>query len=354
MRWVVAVCALLLAVGRIGPAAADPISKGIKLDSGFQELVVSVPDLEQAVAFYQRVGGWRVVYRGALQPEMLAAWKLPDTAKGTEAVLQNPGDASGFIRLIKFRGVAQEEVRPSAKAWDTGGFAHFDVYAHDAWQKYNQFRQAGWHAYALPVQHQMERLTSIATLMQGPADEVVGILQRLDPPLAGMGNLKELSYAFEAVETVKDFDATAAFYTDKLGFKVFRKDQGLATGPGPNVYGLPTNLAGNVYRRLTWLHPKGDVAQNDHIGAIVLAAYYGVQGEDYAAHARPPNLGLIAARFPVSDADGRAADLHAKGVPLEYEPADIGMMPYGAVKMFAVRDPNGAWLEFFEPADKPQ
>ncbi len=354
MRRLYVLAMLLLGSALARPAqAAEAISKGLKLDGGFQELVISVPDLEVATALYQRVAGWRVVHRGAVQPEILAAWKLPDTAKAIDVVLQNPGDPSGFIRLVKFRGIAQEEVRPSARPWDTGGFAGFDVYARDTWQKYTQLRQAGWHAYAQPVQHQVDGLTSLQTLIQGPANEVIGIIQRLDPPLASFPNLKEMSFAFNVFETVKDFDATVAFYTEKLGFKAFLRDQGLAAPPGRNIYGLPGNLVNNVYRRSIRLHPRGDVAQDDHAGSISITSYYGASGDDYAATAKPPNYGLIAARFPVSDVIGHAADLKAKGVQLEYEPTDVGMMPYGPAKVFAVRDPNGAWIEFFEPADKP-
>jgi catechol 2,3-dioxygenase-like lactoylglutathione lyase family enzyme len=333
--------------------AAEAISKGLRLDGGFQELVVSVPDIEAATAFYQKVAGWRVVHRGAVQPEVLAAWRLPESAKAIDVVLQNPGDPIGFIRLVKFRGIAQEEVRPSARIWDTGGFAGFDVFARDTWQKYTQFRQAGWHAYAQPVQHQVGGLTSIQTLLQGPANEMIGIIQRLDPPLAGFPNLKEMSYAFNVFETVKDFDATVAFYTEKLGLKIFMRDQGLAAPPGRNIYGLPANLVNNVYRRTVRLHPRGDVAQDDHAGSISITSYYGASGDDFSGSARPPNLGLIAARFPVSDAVAKAAELRAKGIPLEYAPEDVGMLPYGPAKVFAIRDPNGAWIEFFEPADKP-
>ena len=354
MRRLFVLAMLLVASALVRPAqAGEAISKSLKLDGGFQELVISVPDIEAATLLYQRVAGWRVVHRGAVQPEMLAAWHLPDTAKAIDVVLQNPGDTSGFIRLVKFRGIAQEEIRPSARIWDTGGFAGFDVYARDTWQKYTQLRQAGWHAYAQPVQHQVSGLTSIQTLMQGPANEVVGIIQRLDPPLANFPNLKEMSFAFNVFETVKDFDATVAFYTEKLGFKAFLRDQGLAAPVGRNIYGMPANLVNNIYRRTVRLHPRGDAAQDDHAGSIDITSYYGAGGDDFALVAKPPNLGLIAARFPVSDAFARAADLRAKGVPLEFEPTDVGMMPYGPAKVFAVRDPNGAWIEFFEPADKP-
>ena len=354
MRRLYILAMLLVASACAQPAqAAEAISKGLRLDGGFQELVISVPDLEAATLLYQRVAGWRVVHRGAVQPEMLTAWRLPEPTKANDVVLQNPGDPNGFIRLVKFRGIAQEEVRPSARIWDTGGFVGFDVYARDTWQKYTQLRQAGWHAYAQPVQHQVGGLTSIQTLLQGPANEVVSIVQRLDPPLANFPNLKEMSFAFNVFATAKDFDATVAFYTEKLGFKIFLRDQGLAAPPGRNIYGMPGNLVNNVYRRTVRLHPRGDVAQDDHAGSIAITSYYGAIGDDFAVSARPPHLGLIAARFPVSDAIAHAADLRAKGVMLEYEPTDVGMLPYGPAKIFAVRDPNGAWIEFFEPADKP-
>src|SRR6478735_4327863 len=98
MRRLYVLAMLLLASALARPAqAAEAISKGLKLDGGLQELVISVPDLEIAAALYQRVAGWRVVHRGAVQPEMLAAWRLPESAKAIDVVLQNPGDPSGFI-----------------------------------------------------------------------------------------------------------------------------------------------------------------------------------------------------------------------------------------------------------------
>ncbi len=333
--------------------AAEAISKSVRLDGGFQELVISVPDLEQAVAFYQRVAGWRIVYRGATQPEMLAAWKLPESAKANEAVLQNPGDTAGFIRLIKFRGIAQDEVRPSARAWDTGGFAGFSLRARDVWQKYFQFRQGGWHGLSQPVQVQEDRFSDLRVMMQGSANEVVDLEQRLDPPLGNFPNLKELSYATNVFSTAKDFDATLAFYTEKLGFKVFLRHEGLVGPAGPNLFGLPHNIVNNVYRRVAFLHPHGDNPRDEHAGAVSIMTFYGAQGEDFAPRGRAPNLGVIAARFPVSDADGHAEALEAKGVTLEYQPTDVGMLPYGAARVFGVRDPNGACIEFFEPADKP-
>ena len=100
-------------------------------------------------------------------------------------------------------------------------------------------------------------------------------------------------------------------------------------------------------------YPQGDDAVNPHMGSIAFSAYYGAEGSDYSARAHAPNLGIIAVRFAVNDADARLQGLKAKGVVPVYDPTDIGIQPYGAVSIFGVRDLNGILLEFFEPRDKP-
>ena len=51
-----------LAMTVVGPAgAASPtLLQGLKYDGGFQEIIISVPDIDEAALFYQRVAGWRV------------------------------------------------------------------------------------------------------------------------------------------------------------------------------------------------------------------------------------------------------------------------------------------------------
>jgi catechol 2,3-dioxygenase-like lactoylglutathione lyase family enzyme len=330
-------------------AATAAVVQGLKIDGGFQELVISVPDLEEATQFYQHVAGWRVIQRGATPPELLAAWGLPDRVQAIEAVLQSPGSPTGFIRLIKFRGAPQQEVRPDGHPWESGGLMGFTVTTNDIQGKYTLFRQGGWHGYSAPVQVKRARGVTWDVLMQGFAGEVVDINQPAD---AGKNN-RDLSSANLAFATVADIDSTLAFYADKLGFHVVAREDGLAADPGPNVLGMPQNLVNNLYRRTVFLHPQGDDALNPHMGSLAFSTYYGAQGTDYSSRAHAPNLGVIAVRFAVGDADGRLDAMKAKGVTPAYAPTDIGIQPYGVVSIFGVRDPNGILLEFFEPREKP-
>jgi catechol 2,3-dioxygenase-like lactoylglutathione lyase family enzyme len=333
-------------------AASPTLLQALKYDGGFQEIIISVPDIDEAATFYQHVGGWRVIQRGAVQPETLTAWGLPDSVKGIEAVLQDPGNQNGFIRLIKFRGAPQEEARPSGHAWDTGGLAGFNVTTTNAQLKYLQFRQGGWHGYSQPVQVKHGTDLFVEAQMQGYAGEVVKLMQPANAR-PKPGEDKGLSAAFAAFATVTDIDVTLNFYTEKLGFKVYRHEDGPAGDPGQNPLGLPHNLINNVYGRTAFVHPQGDDPNNKHTGALVFTTYYGASGDDFSSRAKAPNYGIIGLRFAVSDADARLEQLKAKGITPLYEPTDIGMLPYGAVTAFAIRDPNGILLEFFEPKEKP-
>ncbi len=344
-----AVLILGLAVVTSRPAAANPtIIAGLKFGGGFQELVISVPDLEEAILFYQQAAGWRVLQRGATQPETLSSWGLPDTAKAIEAVLQSPNSRNGFIRLIKFRGVAQEETRPSGQPWETGGLTGFTATTADVQGKYLQFRQGGWHGFSQPAQVRHGGTSLTEVMMQGFGSEVIKISQPVKPTKD-----KNLSAALSAFATVTDLDVTLAFYTEKLGFAVFLREDGLAGDMGRNALGLPHNIVNNVYRRTAFVHPKGNDPNDGHLGALAFTTYYGVRGDDFSSRARAPNLGVIGARFAVDDADALMEEYKARGLAPAYEVTDIGMGPYGAVKAFGVRDPNGILLEFFEPRDKP-
>jgi catechol 2,3-dioxygenase-like lactoylglutathione lyase family enzyme len=337
---------LLIACGGLAARADDDVVKALQRDGGFQEVVISVTDLDQATLFYRTVGGWRTLYRGAAAPELVAAWGLPERTKVIESVMQNPGDPLGFVRLVSVKGVKQERIRPSAQPWEPGAWAGMVLRARDVKAKYAQLLLHGWHGTAQPVEIKTPRLSALAAMFDGLAGESVLLQERLAPPLDGFAASKELSAPVQMLEVVKDVDAAAAFYVDKLGFKVIASDEGPLAG-GRNLLGLPHNLAGNVYRRQKIVAPAASSA--DGRGAVVLTSYYGLRGDEFLDRDRPPNLGLLMARFPVSDANARAAEIKARGGAVDYQRADVRLEPYGSVTLFGVRDPNGALIEFFQP-----
>lgn len=328
-----------------GSASANEHRSSLDLDGGWQEVVVGVPDAERAAAFYETVGGWTIRHDGAVDPNQLAIWALDTTTTAREIILGNRGEAKGFVRLLQFNGVAQEQVRPSGRAWEPGGHGGFNVRVHDIAAKYKEFQTWGWHGYSQPVPFDLDRFTVKEVMMQGFGGELIAMIERVKPPLEGWPNLKELSRAFNAFAAVGDFEKTESFYKDVLGFSEYLSEEGPSAVPGPNLFGLPHNWVTNMPRKLVWLHPRGE-----NEGSIAIQQFFKVEGTDYAARAVPPNLGMLMLRYPVSDADALAVKIQANGWTLEYAPIETMMPPYGRVKVFAVRDPNGGWLEFFEPS----
>ena len=83
-------------------------------------------------------------------------------------------------------------------------------------------------------------------------------------------------------------------------------------------------------------------------GRIEILAYE-VTGRDLANRARPPNYGLFALRFPVTDARATATTLEKRGASVVYAPRSLDRPPFGPVTQFAVATPHGGWIEVYQP-----
>jgi len=333
-RFIIAV-SLVMAV-LVGGVKAEDFRTGLVLGGGWHEALVSVPDLDRAIAFYRDAGGWDLAHRGYVDEAWLAAWGLPETALAEEAVMRNPGDATGFVRLIRFSGVAQEVARSAARAWEPGGHGGLNMRVLDIEAVYADFQRWGWHGFSDPVRFDLDRFTVTEVMMTGFGGEMIALIERSNPPLTGWPTLTKMSRAFNAWAVTGDFDAMMAFYQEALGFEVYLSEEGPSAAPGMNLFGLPHNLVHEVPRRLKWLHPAGE-----NEGSLAIMSFYGLTGRSFENTVKPPNFGLLSLRYPVSDALAAYDRI--------IEPQALFMPPYGQVAAFTVADPNGGWLTFFEP-----
>ena len=311
--------------------------------SGFREAVFSVSDLKRAEAFYKEVAGWEVFYRGMADRSQAAAWNLGENTRIEETLLRNPGRAEGYLRLVKFHGVEQRRIRSSGQTWDTGGIFNVNTRVKDIYGKFRMMQDRGWDSYSDPLKFRFGRFEVAEVLTRGPDGVVIAMIQRYAPPLEGYPNLRHFSHLFNSTQIVRDIDVAHDFYVNKLGFKVYLYSDGSTKKDGPNVLGMPHNLAGDINRRVYIVHP-----QKTNLGSVELLEFEGAMGNDFSSHAVPPNLGILMLRFPVSGIEKYASTLKSKGVLFEKPLAEQRIRPYGMVKAFAVRTPDGAWLEFFE------
>ncbi len=326
------------------------IPNNLKFDSektsvvkGFQEVVFSVSDLDAAIEFYQEATGWELVYRGQPSEVLASLWQLSDRCTVEEAVLLNPGDKEGYLRLVKFSGVEQVQIRSSARTWESGGIFDINTRCVDIEETFKTFQSAGWTGYSDPVRFQFGKFDVSEVAVQGPDGIVIATMQRFAPPLEGYPNMTNLSHIFNSTHICKDVEAARHFFIDQLGWKVYLNFDGQNRKNGPTVLGLPQNINSELVVPVYIVHPDGV-----NFGSVEFLKVEGWEGEDFSARAKPPNLGILMLRFPVADAAAYLAEIESRGVKVNVAIQEIEIAPYGKVKAFSVLSPDGVWIEFIE------
>ncbi len=210
-------------------------------------------------------------------------------------------------------------------------------------KKFRQLQAAGWHAYSDPVQFSFGPFVVKEWITLGPDGVSFALIERIKPRLEGWPKLREFSRTFNATQIVREMEPARRFYMNILGFKQYLYHNSPGKVPGPNVLGLPHNLTTAINREVWIVQPDGE-----NSGSVELLAYDGLTGADFSARAVPPNLGLLALRFPVDNIKALEMHLYAHGVDIASPTAAIRLPYYQSRQLLAVRAPGGAWLEFFE------
>lgn len=317
----------------------------LEYDVGWQEAVLSVSDAEAWQVQLKDIAGWEASLKGDVDQRLLAQWGLSDQVTAKFVVMQNPGETQGLVRLMQFSGAEQVQIRSSAQAWDTGGFLSLLIRSRGVDQNFADARRYQWTGYNDPVTLHLgpeRRLRNV--VLRGPDGINFGVYERVVPGLDGWPNIKKMSRPFNAMQIVKDRDATVAFYTDVLGYESAMIGNSPASHVESNNFGLPANLVTSTALKSAIMHPVGG-----ETGRIEFVEWDGLEGRDLSARAVPPNLGILTLRFPVSDAVARAQEIEARGGSLRAQPTIVSLPPYGDVTLFSVTTPDGVFLEFFQP-----
>ena len=334
---------LLLAGAALGTESRPAAAADTPLvSSGFREVVLSVSDLRGYTRFLMRVAGWKVRARGRTDPRLLRLWGLDEKVRAREVLMHNPGNDTGFVRLVKFQGAQQQQIRSNDQSWDTGGIFTIDVRVKNLDRIAARMQARNWQGVTDPAAFEFGPFKVKEWLARGPDGVRFALIERLEPPLEGWPALRRLSRVFNSTQIVPDIEEARRFYTDTLGFKIYLETSGASKMPGPNALGLPHNLSTEIERQVYILHPQ---AKNE--GSVEILQFDGARGADFSARAMPPNLGIMMLRFPVADAAGLARELQRKGVTIVAGPSRAKLRAYGECELFAVRAPGGAWLEFF-------
>lgn len=336
---------LLAVLAQTGAPAADCVPVPSMGVTGFQEVVISVSDLDTAVATWRDVGEFQVHCRSTASPDLAAFWGLPEATLIEQVVLKKPVSNRGLVRLIRFHGLPQVQIRSSAMPWDTGGIFDLYMYVQDVDEVFERLRVRGWQAYNDPVNYVLGPFDIREAIMRGPDGEALVLMQRNAPPYDkkafGVGN--GFGWPFNSALLTSDFETEAQLFREQLGWKVHLEGESYSEPPGVNPTGLPTNLA-QEEPRLFAAFANHD---SDRGGSIQVMQMVGLTGNDFSARARAPNLGLLALRVPVPDLDAFSAAFAARDGAIERPKRRLELKPYGVVDILSIRTANGSRLDFF-------
>ncbi|MEM8527047.1 MAG: VOC family protein [Bacteroidota bacterium] len=310
---------------------------------GFQEVVFSVSNLEREVDFYQHTLDWKIISESKGDSALKQLWQLEEEVAIEEVLLHNEGDHEGFLRLVQFKNVEQEVIRSGAHAWDSGGIFDINLRVHNIEEMYCTFLRAGWHGYSDPLRYTFGIYDVSEVLLKGPDDITIAIMQRFAPPLEGFEHMKTTSRIFNSSTISRDMKATHDFFINQLGFKMFFQSLGLDRKAGHNVLGFPESMNHEISVPIDIVRP--DI---NNYGSIEYLEPQEISGKDCSQLAYPPNLGILMLRFPVKDAVAYASILEERGVEINSPVKELTIEPYGKMKVFSVRSPDGVWLEFME------
>jgi len=323
------------------PATAQSRARDFGV-SPWSEAEVIVKELDASASLLIEVGGWHETARGRLDRSELDYWNLPKNAQGRFLRICAPRAQSGCIRYVALEGVVQRPIRLAARPWDTGGIFSLMLRSDDAAALFKAAVDRGWWAESEPYSFSFGGSDLINVVLQGPHGVNYAIYQRLNPRFEGFA-VGRLSLAFNSMRMVRDQRKSLAFYRDTLGFAVLFDAPYVDPRPVANNFSVPTNLATKLVRRAAALQPE----LPGETGRVEVMQFEGFEGRDLAAHASPPNLGIVSLRFPVRDLAGYRRFVERRGGTIVYDGKSVSIGGLGRVDLFAVRDPDGNLSEFY-------
>jgi catechol 2,3-dioxygenase-like lactoylglutathione lyase family enzyme len=192
---------------------ADPVNS-----RPWQEAVISVSDPVAVAGFLREVAGWEQIGRSNVDRALLDAWGLDAGARADSWLFRNPGDDHGYVRLVSFKGVEQVQIRSGAQPWDTGGIFSLMVRTPDVDARFAAAQRMHWSSYSDPISVDFGTSELRTVVLRGPDGINFSLYERVRPPLESFENMRRFSLPFNAMQTVRDVEAAAAFYGDILGF----------------------------------------------------------------------------------------------------------------------------------------
>lgn len=280
----------------------------------FAYVVVSVADMQEALALWQERFGMEVARREeGPDPGLARVWGLPDDAIAGQALLNTPGLIDGGVHLVQFRRPGPV-AREGAAATDPGAVRIHAAVA-DIEARRAELEAAGFEVVERPPQPGREREGVEIGLEVHDGVQVV-----LAPRGSRLLPVSPRGYglAVEVSAVTTEVERESAFLQEVLGLAELRADEG-----------------GTV--RLLG-------ARDSRYGRLALVDYGAESERDLHARAAPPARGILGVTYVVPDLGPILARGRAAGIADHGEVRSI----LGDGRMASVSTPAGLRIDFVQ------
>jgi hypothetical protein len=311
----------------------------------WQEVVVSVTDLDRTAQFFKQIGGYVAHSEGVLSSSELNSWGLRETASGRYMLIGPQGASAGLIRLVDFDNAGpQKPMRPGARAWDTGCYFSIMVRVKDIESIYDEAIQMGWWTETpiAPLQFGDSDLRIV--IFKGPDGIQIQSYERLSPDLPeAVGPFDRMARPFNVMQMVESQPEAYRFFSDILGFATYYTGPPV-TAPVPVIspIGIPWSLTTRAGYQAGIVYPTPG-----EYGRMEMIQVHGMEGQDYRDRCIAPNLGILAVRFVSDNLDALETHLQESGVALSiYMSVDLSDLGIG--NLLQTKSPDGAIIQFIQ------
>lgn len=310
---------------------------------------VSVTDLDRTAEFFRKLGGYQTIRQGPLGSDELALLDLPGGASAEDLWLRAPGADHSLIRLIRFDNAGEKiPTRPGAHAWDTGCFWSIMVRVKDMESVYKDAVSMGWWTETPITYLEFGPSKLHVVVFKGPDGVQVQGYERLESPVPeGFTPFDRVSQPFNIMQMTRDREAARHLMVDILGFDTFWFGPPY-TDPEPTFMplGIPRNLTTSVPYKAGIFYPVPS-----EYGRMEYIEIEGLEGHDFADRCHAPNLGTLSVSYPVMDPDLAAGEIEARGWEIARGPYTIDRAPFGSIRGFTIKTPDGTEIEFYKALD---
>lgn len=284
---------------------------------------LTTPDLDAAVARYERFLDYAVVERGEVAADLAAAWGAPASGERRYAVLQPASGADVFIRFVE--GEVPTEYAPLR----TFGWAAIEICVQDTLAVKARMETSPFTIIGPPKQ--LDGLPAIFPMqVRGPDGEIVYLTQIRDnlpdydlPRAASL-----IDKLFILVLACSDMEASAAWFRETLGIQHGRTME-IIYSMINQAFGLPDD---SKHRLATGIHERDCFLEFDQYPP-------GATARPCAPGALPPGVAMTTLRHPA---------FSAIPGPWITPPTPRPGAIYGGRRAGTLRAPDGSLVEVVE------